>query len=165
MVAIPYELSLVRNWDPLGYASRHGGRFTRTGDEAPEHQCWRRPLAAPGSFWRCQVVTGEVIVLLGLAITAAPTASRRLWLRRLRRDSGLLRQVSQGRSFLITRRGRPVAELRPVPDGVSKLRFVCDKGTIVSGDVPCYVFSAARRATDLRSESRLQATSLAGPCR
>ncbi|MEE2963762.1 MAG: type II toxin-antitoxin system prevent-host-death family antitoxin [Acidobacteriota bacterium] len=50
------------------------------------------------------------------------------------RLSELLRQVSQGRSFLITRRGRPVAELRPVPDGVSKLRFGCDKGTIVIGE-------------------------------
>ena len=47
------------------------------------------------------------------------------------RLSELLQQVSQGRSFVITRRGRPVAELRPVPDRASTLRFGCDKGTIV----------------------------------
>ena len=47
------------------------------------------------------------------------------------RLSELLQQVSQGRSFVITRRGRPVAELRPVPDRARTLRFGCDKGTIV----------------------------------
>lgn len=50
------------------------------------------------------------------------------------RLSGLLEQVSRGRSFVITRRGRPVAELRPVSTGAARLRFGCDKGTIAIRD-------------------------------
>ena len=46
------------------------------------------------------------------------------------RLSELLQQVSRGRSFVITRRGRAVAELRPVPTTTTRLRFGCDKGTV-----------------------------------
>jgi prevent-host-death family protein len=46
------------------------------------------------------------------------------------RLSELLEQVSRGRTFLITRRGRPIAELRPVaPDG-ARLTFGCDAGRV-----------------------------------
>jgi prevent-host-death family protein len=45
------------------------------------------------------------------------------------RLSELLEQVSRGRSFVITRRGRPIAELRPAGGG-PKLRFGCDKGRV-----------------------------------
>lgn len=52
------------------------------------------------------------------------------------RLSEILERVRQGRVYRITRRGVPVAELRPVrvaPD--ARLRFGCDKGTlIVHGD-------------------------------
>ena len=47
------------------------------------------------------------------------------------RLSELLQQVSRGRSFVITRRGRAVAELRPVSAGATRLRFGCDKGAVV----------------------------------
>jgi prevent-host-death family protein len=50
------------------------------------------------------------------------------------RLSELLEQVSRGRSFVITRRGRPVAELRPVASAAARLRFGCDKGAIAVRD-------------------------------
>ena len=50
------------------------------------------------------------------------------------RLSELLEQVSRGRSFVITRRGRAVAELRPVSSPTTRLRFGCDKGTVVMSE-------------------------------
>ena len=50
------------------------------------------------------------------------------------RLSELLEQVSRGRTFLITRRGRPIAELRPVTTEGSRLTFGCDAGRIVIGE-------------------------------
>ena len=50
------------------------------------------------------------------------------------RLSALLAQVSRGRTFVITRRGRPIAELRPIADHGPRLAFGCDKGQVVMGD-------------------------------
>ena len=50
------------------------------------------------------------------------------------RLSELLEQVSRGRTFLITRRGRPIAELRPVATDRGRLTFGCDAGRVVIGD-------------------------------
>lgn len=50
------------------------------------------------------------------------------------RLSELLEQVSRGRTFVITRRGRPIAELRPTTSGASRLQFGCDKGRVVIRD-------------------------------
>jgi prevent-host-death family protein len=50
------------------------------------------------------------------------------------RLSALLEQVSRGRTFLITRRGRPIAELRPVTADGGRLTFGCDAGRVVIGD-------------------------------
>jgi prevent-host-death family protein len=50
------------------------------------------------------------------------------------RLSELLEQVSRGRTFVITRRGKPVAELRPAGAGTPRLRFGCDKGRIAIGE-------------------------------
>jgi prevent-host-death family protein len=50
------------------------------------------------------------------------------------RLSELLEQVGRGRTFVITKRGRPVAELRPVAPAGPRLSFGCDKGTVVIGD-------------------------------
>ena len=49
------------------------------------------------------------------------------------RLSELLEQVSRGRTFLITRGGRPVAEVRHVAAERAKLTFGCDAGRIVIG--------------------------------
>lgn len=51
------------------------------------------------------------------------------------RLSELLEHVRQGRSYRITRRGRPIAELRPIaaPER-SRLRYGCDRGQVVIGD-------------------------------
>jgi antitoxin (DNA-binding transcriptional repressor) of toxin-antitoxin stability system len=46
----------------------------------------------------------------------------------------LLELVGQGRTFVITRRGRPVAELRPVSPAGARLRFGCDKGRVAVRD-------------------------------
>ena len=46
------------------------------------------------------------------------------------RLSELLEQVSQGHTFVITRRGRPVAELRPAGVGSARMQFGSDKGRI-----------------------------------
>lgn len=48
--------------------------------------------------------------------------------------SDLLEQVRRGRTFLITKRGLPVAELRPIPTPERRLRFGCDRGRIVVRD-------------------------------
>ena len=50
------------------------------------------------------------------------------------RLSELLEQVSRGRTYVITRRGRPVAELRPIPGERAKLTFGSDAGRIVMRD-------------------------------
>ena len=50
------------------------------------------------------------------------------------RLSELLEQASRGRTIVITRRGRPIAELRPAPEGTDRLRFGCDKGRVIIGD-------------------------------
>ena len=49
------------------------------------------------------------------------------------RLSELLEQVSRGRTFVITRRGRPIAELRPIAAEGGRLTFGCDAGRIVIG--------------------------------
>ena len=43
----------------------------------------------------------------------------------------LLTQIPQGKTTCITKRGRPVAELRPVTTVVNRLRFGCDKGRVI----------------------------------
>jgi prevent-host-death family protein len=50
------------------------------------------------------------------------------------RLSELLEQVRRGRSFVITRRGRPIAELRPAAGDGPRLRFGCDKGSVSIAD-------------------------------
>ena len=49
------------------------------------------------------------------------------------RLSELLERVDGGQVYVITKRGRPVAELRPVP-GRTGLRFGSDEGRITIGD-------------------------------
>ena len=49
------------------------------------------------------------------------------------RLSELLEKVDRGQVFVITKRGRPVAELRPLPARAG-IRFGCDKGTVRIGD-------------------------------
>lgn len=50
------------------------------------------------------------------------------------RLSELLEQVSRGRTFVITRRGRPIAELRPIAAAAARLTFGCDAGRVVVRD-------------------------------
>lgn len=51
------------------------------------------------------------------------------------RLSELLENVRLGRTYRITRRGRPIAELRPVPAADERrLRFGCDRGRVIVGD-------------------------------
>ena len=51
------------------------------------------------------------------------------------RLSELLEQVRLGRVYRITRRGRIIAELRPVvEDAPVRLRFGCDRGQVVVKD-------------------------------
>ena len=47
------------------------------------------------------------------------------------RLSELLERVWQGQTFVITRRGVPVAELRPTAPADGNPRFGCDKSKIV----------------------------------
>jgi prevent-host-death family protein len=47
------------------------------------------------------------------------------------RLSELLEQVRKGQVYRISKRGRPVAELRPLPQGPGWPRFGCDKGRVV----------------------------------
>jgi prevent-host-death family protein len=49
------------------------------------------------------------------------------------RLSELLEQVRQGAVFFITRRGQPIAELRPVNLPERRPRFGCDKGRVILG--------------------------------
>jgi prevent-host-death family protein len=46
------------------------------------------------------------------------------------RLSELLEQVRKGQVYRISKRGRPVAELRPVSQPQSRFRFGCDKGKV-----------------------------------
>jgi prevent-host-death family protein len=50
------------------------------------------------------------------------------------RLSELLDQVARGRVYRITKRGKPVAELRPVESGPGRPRFGCDKGRVLVGE-------------------------------
>jgi len=50
------------------------------------------------------------------------------------RLSELLDRVERGQVFRITKRGRPVAELRPVSVGPSRLQFGCDRERIEIAD-------------------------------
>jgi prevent-host-death family protein len=47
--------------------------------------------------------------------------------------SQLLEKVRQGQSFFITKRGHPVAELRPVSHAERRARFGCDQGRLIIG--------------------------------
>ena len=49
------------------------------------------------------------------------------------RLSELLERVGRGQVFRITRRGRPIAELRPVVDADRRPRFGSDRGRVVIG--------------------------------
>lgn len=46
------------------------------------------------------------------------------------RLSELLEKVGRGHVYRITRRGKPVAELRPVPAGAGRPVFGADKGRV-----------------------------------
>jgi prevent-host-death family protein len=51
------------------------------------------------------------------------------------RLSELLEEVRRGKMYWITKRGRPVAELRPIKTPGRRPRFGCDKGRVaVSAD-------------------------------
>ena len=50
------------------------------------------------------------------------------------RLSELIERVGHGQVFRITRRGRPVAELRPIAATVSQLHFGVDHGRVQVGD-------------------------------
>jgi prevent-host-death family protein len=50
------------------------------------------------------------------------------------RLSELLEQVSRGRTYRITRRGKPVAELRPIVETKSRPTFGADRGRIEMAD-------------------------------
>lgn len=47
--------------------------------------------------------------------------------------SEVLEEVRKGRTFVITKRGRAVAELRPASSPGRRLRYGCDKGRVVIG--------------------------------
>ena len=48
--------------------------------------------------------------------------------------SALLAQVARGRTFVIMRHGRPVAELRPSPPVAERPSFGCDRGAVIVHD-------------------------------
>lgn len=50
------------------------------------------------------------------------------------RLSELLDRVREGRSYRITKRGRPVAELRPVTEGSARPRRGVDRGRVKVAD-------------------------------
>ena len=47
--------------------------------------------------------------------------------------SEILEKVRGGQMFVITRRGEPIAELRPLPRQERRPRFGCDKDRVVIG--------------------------------
>lgn len=49
------------------------------------------------------------------------------------RLSELLERVSRGQTYRITRRGKPIAELRPIEAPVGRPRFGADRGRVVIG--------------------------------
>jgi prevent-host-death family protein len=49
------------------------------------------------------------------------------------RLSELLEKVREGQVFFITKRGHPIAELRPVSSPERRPRFGCDKGRVTVG--------------------------------
>ena len=59
---------------------------------------------------------------------------RRVTLRQANQQlSRYVREVEDGAEVVITRRGRPIAELRPVPAEGTRLAFGCDAGRVVVG--------------------------------
>ena len=50
------------------------------------------------------------------------------------RLSELLEQVSRGRTYRITRRGKPIAELRPIAAAETRPVFGADRGRIAMSD-------------------------------
>jgi prevent-host-death family protein len=50
------------------------------------------------------------------------------------RFAELLEQVARGRVYRITKRGSPVAELRPVPTARTRPTFGADRGRVVMSD-------------------------------
>jgi prevent-host-death family protein len=50
------------------------------------------------------------------------------------RLSELLEQVSRGRTYRITRRGKPIAELRPIATAETRPVFGADRGRIAMSD-------------------------------
>jgi prevent-host-death family protein len=63
------------------------------------------------------------------------------------RLSELLDQVAQGRRYRITKRGKPVAELRPIDDSTRRPQFGRDRGRVVLGpdfDAPLADFKGYR---------------------
>jgi prevent-host-death family protein len=51
------------------------------------------------------------------------------------RLSELLEHVRTGRVYRITRRGTPIAELRPIVEApAARLQFGCDRGKVVMSD-------------------------------
>jgi prevent-host-death family protein len=50
------------------------------------------------------------------------------------RLSELLERVSRGHVYRITRRGKPIAELRPIEEGTGRPRFGSDRGRVVIAD-------------------------------
>jgi prevent-host-death family protein len=50
------------------------------------------------------------------------------------RLSELLEKVARGHVYRITKRGRPVAELRPVSDTATRPTFGADRGRVVMRD-------------------------------
>jgi prevent-host-death family protein len=49
------------------------------------------------------------------------------------RLSELLERVRKGKTYVITRRGRRIAQLRPVPAAGHRLQFGCDRGRVSIG--------------------------------
>jgi prevent-host-death family protein len=50
------------------------------------------------------------------------------------RLSEILEKVRKGQVFFITKRGQPIAELRPVTTREHRPRFGCDKGRVRIGE-------------------------------
>lgn len=74
----------------------------------------------PDSIWSVKLVGMEIEEI------GAFEAKTRL--------SELLERVKQGQVYRITKRGRPVAELRPPSSGARRPRFGEDRGRVVVGD-------------------------------